>query len=594
MYLLTIKYIFPERSVPGKYAAFVDTHSRDELYCFQNLTKVICKGGLTMIRKYTLIFALILSLLACGALAQGDAYVPGQAAAAHFAEAFASGKMLRGDFQVQLSIDPSAMGPAAAEAEALSKTLPNAQFSFGAGRIENGLRLELGASYAQGESAAADAALNVTQQGLLLETSLLEGESFSIGWETLLALCGLSDEEIQIIMTPIRMGPEAAVSYLIETSAALISAAEPYLQLAAQSLAPYGETIAAFLASLPVSIAENTPGEDFYPAAAQEITVSITARDAGSLLILLADQLQGDAALSMLIDIALSQQAETSELSTQQLCDAVRQAAARLTDTAHPLTLRYGMDAAGAPLYFRAACEDGAGSLYVAEIIHNAGLVPGADRLMFNAYRAPNGAAFDAGLTFHVDYAGDSYDANVHNFSSVLSLHEDGMSVLTAVFDSAVAAEGSGELAAYRGGHLFSIDTGNASMVLSIDSLVGQTAEGGEHTLYTGALDLYAAGSSFPMTFANEFTFTPTADGPTAVYTESASIPQYGVTSAKETYSLYTGDYDPSETAALQLTQYETASQENLQALLSRLQASLQDLAGKLPPEALQLLNEIL
>lgn len=549
-----------------------------------------------MIRKLTLFLALILSLLAICAPALAGAYEPFDATKQQFSEAFAGGKLVKGDLRIQFSGDVSAMGLDADDARtfnALTKILPETAFSFGAGKLDNGLRLEFGGSYGLSDAVAVDAALNITHDGLLIESSLIEGEAFSISWETLLRLCELPEEQIQMIL----MARDTDYQAL---AAQMISVVQTYMPLAMQLLTPYAETIGTFVASLPVSIQENVPGEGFYPAAAQEITISITAKDIGRLVALLAEQLENDATLSTLLNMALAQQSEIPVSSTQELCAIVKEAAAQITDTAHPLALLLGTDDAGNPLYLQAAWADNTETTYVAEIIHSESEVPNAGVVRLHLYSALDGSALDDGMTLTVHYADDPADANIYDYSAVLGLHTDGIAFLTAEFTSASKASGSEELLAYGGRHTFSMsaaeNAGDFSIILGFDTIAEQLAGGGEHLMAAGSIDMYVEGSSLPVSFSNELVFTPSASGPEATYTESGSLPAYGVTSFAENYTFYTQDYDPAKTAALHLTQFEAASNEDLQAFANRLLTSAQSFAEalktKLPPEVVQLIAE--
>lgn len=550
-----------------------------------------------MIRKLMSVLILIACLCASSACAQAI-YTPGERASSYFLDAFQSGKIIEADARFSLAADAEAMGLAGEEIEALNaitEALNLASFSLGAGLIQDGLRVELGAQYAAQTPIQADAALNLTRDGILVETSLLEGESVAVTWETLLALCGLESGEIQAVMS-LR---DQDLSVL---AAQIVQSAEMYMDMAAPLLSPYAETVFSFLSSLPVEIHENVPADGFYPEAAKEIAVLITARDLGVLITQLADQLESDPALSLVLSMALAQQEDLPLSSTKELCDTVRSAAAAMTDTDHPLVFILGLDAQGAPLYASVSLEDESGMMAALDLIRIS-KADGRTELTVNLYTADAQAQLHDGFCATLAYAIDPENAHVYTCAGQFSVYTGGEPVLSLNIDadnaSVLTPEGQN---GYVGKQTFAMDMADGSETLSFrfrnDARSEQTSAQGEHFLYTGSIDVYAEGIAYPITFANEFIFNPHADGPEAVYTENGSIHSIGLDQFSETYTLSVRDYDPAETAALRLTQLETVSSADMQALTDRFTQSVQALAASmeavLPPEVMQLIAESL
>jgi len=553
-----------------------------------------------MIRKLTAFFILVSLLLCCCASAEEAIYVPREAASQMFQGAFDEGRIIMADIQLSLQADADALGLSsenAAQFDAVIQALQNATLTLGAGKINKGIRLEFGAQYAADTPITADVALNITYDGLMIETSLLEGDAVSVRWETLLALCDLSSDEIQMVLSLRDLDLSLMIDQAIKT-------AGPYLQIAGQTLAPYAETISAHIASLPCEIKENLSDNGYYPAATQEFNITVTAADFGRLLIALADQLENDPMLSTLLTSVLAQQSEIPVSSAAELCASVRQAGAALESFTHPVVLSIGLNAADFPLYLSINSSINESTSFAFDAVYRPGSEEAANRILLdictldNAGEAPS---IITGLTSVFDYAIDPANANVYSTSGQLMLVESGSSLLSMEFaadSEAVITEEN--LPGYAGKQAFGLSISEEiaddtmTVILSSDSFCASTANGGESMMVTGSLDAYEGNTQLPITFTNEFILAPTADGPVAVYTETSSIQTYGISEFKEIFTLYTKSYDPAASAALNQIQLETVSSEDMQALSDRLMLAVQELAAALhdalPPQVIELI----
>ncbi|MBQ7784938.1 MAG: hypothetical protein IJ381_02145 [Clostridia bacterium] len=557
-----------------------------------------------MIRKLSLIFMIISLLLCFGAFAEETVYLPGETASQLFQNAFNEGKMVMADIRLNLQADAGAMGLSGEDAEALqaaSQALSNAVLTLGAGKINKGLRLELSAQYAADTPIAADAALNITYDGLLLETSLLEGEAVSARWETLLALCGLDNDEIQQLLS-------LRDQDLLLLASQAIEAVGPYLQMAGQMFAPYAETVSAHLAALPSETKTNLPDDGYYPAVAQEFSVMVTAADLGRLLTALADQLENDSMLSMLLSSVLAQQSELPVSNTAELCNAVRLAGSALEKLTHPVTLYIGTNASGAPLYLSINSTIDDSTVFAFDAVHRPATEEQVNQFMLDICTlniAEEMPTIIDGLTSAFDYAVDPANSNVYGTSGQLLLVESCTPFLSAEFafsNEAILTEDGQN--GYAGQQALTLSVSEEiadaaiTVVLTSDSLSACTADGGERSMISGSVDTYVDDTTTPVTFANEFFVSPTADGPVAAYTETSSMPTNGISEFKEVFSLYTKPYDSAASAALNLIQLETISSDDMQALVNRLSHSAQALAGSLqsalPPQAIELLADML
>lgn len=537
-----------------------------------------------MIRRFTCLFVLLAMLLSAGALAEQPAvYEPGQIALDLFRDAWRSGRIITGDIQLSISGDAEKLGLAGEEAaafDAVAAALDQATLSVGAGRTEDGVRLELSAAYAADAPVAFDAALNITYDGLLAETSLLPGESVSIRWETLLALCELTDEEISQVLALRDMDLNAAMQ-------AFAAEIGPMLEMASGYLAPYGETIVNFIAGLPMELQENVPGDDYYPAAAQEITIAVTAYDVGVLITRLADQLENDAVLNWFISTVLAQQEDVPLSSAAELCAAIRSAAAELTDTDYPVYLYIGLDGEGAPLYLSVAFESPNGSTALLSGVYAAAPESNASELRFDLCTLDAQDAIIDGFSFALSSITDPFNPHILSLTAAAALQADSEPVLSLEYGLISEAFTSPEgQSGYAGSQSLSMTVADGdeplTLIMSADTQQAPTAGGGEHILATGAMDTYVGDVSVPITFANELIVTQRQDGPVAVYTEKGSMSEIGLDHFEETYTLYTKAYDPAATAALELTALETVTEDGMNGLLQRLTENADALAARL------------
>ena len=297
----------------------------------------------------------LLALMLCLTLAlpcavAEDAYVQGATTRALFAEAWSRGQMITADMSVQLALNGEALGLSAedmAQVNALTTLLDASTLRMGACRIDGGVRLLLAGlvkAQAGGGDVYADVAVDVTRAGLSIDSSLLAGRRVSVTWKTLLTMCDLCDEEIAMVLSLMDVDWDTLLSDLIEQ-------AQPYIAIALQILAPYGETVAAWAQTLTIEQMADVEATADYPYCATLVNVYITEKDLGVLIKSLADQLAQDQTLCTLIDGLVAQMSDESYPGTAALCAQLSENAASLTDEELPLILSLAMDEAGTPLY---------------------------------------------------------------------------------------------------------------------------------------------------------------------------------------------------------------------------------------------------
>lgn len=533
-----------------------------------------------MKKRLLCLLALLLCIASFAFAEETAVYQPGSITRDLFAEAFDRGDLLLVDLNYAFSLDAAALGLSDEEAQwiaPVTKALQNATLTLGAAKLENGLRIHLGGKYAEGEeSAALTAALDVTADGLSLESSFIPGERFTAKWETLLALAGMSQDEIAQIMSLRETGLEPLI-------AELMAQIEPMLSMAAEIGAPYLDIIYAHLSALPMEIREDVPAESGYPAASAEIHIQLSQKAAGDLLTNLADQLEQDTTLCAILDMLLAETGtgESPAPTAAELCAAVRSAASTLTDEDYPLHLYIGTNEAGAPIYANLfeAFEDGTFSVF--NIISTADETAGSSLLTIDLLDLTAEQEIVDGFSFALEYAIDSANPNVLDLAAGFWAYESGSAIFSAEMQLSNAATLTEDgLSGYAGTYALNLDAPDSfSMTMSGQTSQAMTADGGEQTLASGTINVTADGTTIPVTFENAMTVMPGADGPVALCTELAAIPTLGMNECLERYTLYTLPYDA---AALTETALETASQEDLQALLLRGMAQLEETGSQL------------
>jgi len=547
-------------------------------------------------KRCLILLMLILSLMLPAALAEDAAYfTPGQPTQTLFVDAFSRGDMVLLDMQFDLDLNENAealFGEDAAVLDALAKTLEHATLTVGAGKIENGLRIQLAGDYApEAGSAALDLTLDVTKDGVALMSGVMPEDRLTAKWETLLALCGLSEEEIVSILSLRDADFEALL-------AELLAQLEPIIDMAAQIAAPYGETILAHITALPMVVSEDVPAEYGYPAAATEIQIQVTLKAFGDLITALAEQLKQDATLCAILDSILTEAAEGGEaVTTAQLCDAVIQAAAEeLTDETLPLNIFMGMDEAGSLLYLNIINESADGTYltfnYIAGQLEDSGAyVVNIDLLSLTAEQE----ILD-GLSFVVACDDDDANPNVASMEMLLSVYADGAELAAfSLYTDNAAVEGQN---AYAGQMAMTLDAADGesvvSMNVSADIATSLSDDGGEQMTVAGSVVLSADGQEITSPFEGGYVTTVKDGAPASILTESMQLSAQGIDSWSETYTLYTAAQP--DLSGLTETALEAASPEALEALagsaMTSLEATLTTLFELLPPELMALAQE--
>lgn len=552
---------------------------------------------------FFLTLLLCLSLIFPGAHAE-DTYVPGERMRSLVSSALEAGQLVGGEAHFSLTL-PDSMLPAdeegRAQFDALAEVIQGVSLAGGMGRLDDGYRVELGGAYTapSGDNVYVTGAANLTADGLSLESNLIEGERLSIRWETLLEMLGLSENEIDALLSLPTTDWDSALNELNDE---LAQAAETFGKLAD----PYLVTLADFAATLNIQQRRNVEAENGYPAVENEISITCTAEELSRLLHSLADQVEKDTALRPYLEQLIQNcdltvtdgDSETTHvMSVSEFCDETRQFADVLAETDGSLGILLGYNDDGLPFYLTLALSDGETLDALAFQ-----MIPGEteDTCVFTlrALESDGDSAntlLDTALTLTLD----PDDKQV--YAAGLNVQSEDFTLYFAMDSSAVTTEDS--LPGYRlslsMNSATAVDSGTALTVYTGDGLCALTAAGGEQTTYAANIDIYADTTDSLLGSAKiESGLSLEPDENSLVgrfYLDEAFTADDGTLSFGTDVALSSWNYDAAETDALRETMFETATGEELAALQNRFAQSAQQklfaLLSLVPQEVLQMLN---
>ena len=552
---------------------------------------------------FFLTLLLCLSLIFPGAHAE-DTYVPGERMRSLVSSALEAGQLVGGEAHFSLTL-PDSMLPddeeGRAQFDALADVIQGVSLAGGMGRLDDGYRVELGGAYTapSGDNVYVTGAANLTADGLSLESNLIEGERLSIRWETLLEMLGLSENEIDALLSLPTTDWDSALNELNDE---LAQAAETFGKLAD----PYLVTLADFAATLNIQQRRNVEAENGYPAVENEISITCTAEELSRLLHSLADQVEKDTALRPYLEQLIQNcdltvtdgDSETTHvMSVSEFCDETRQFADVLAETDGSLGILLGYDDDGLPFYLTLALSDGETLDALAFQ-----MLPGEteDTCVFTlrALESDGDSAntlLDTALTLTLD----PDDKQV--YAAELNVQSEDFTLYFAMDSSAVTTEDS--LPGYRlslsMNSATAVDSGTALTVYTGDGLHALTAAGGEQTTYAANIDIYADTTDSLLGSAKiESGLSLEPDENSLVgrfYLDEAFTADDGTLSFGTDVALSSWNYDAAETDALRETMFETATGEELAALQNRFAQSAQQklfaLLSLVPQEVLQMLN---
>lgn len=543
--------------------------------------------------------SVLLSLLLCLALVMPcalaeDAYVPGETSRQLVANAWESGKILSGEVSLLLELNGEALGFTAEDEQilsALEQLLSSTSLTVSAGQIENGVRIGLGGTLLDANGGApvcADIWLNVTLDGLCCESSLLPGQKVTVRWETLLAIAGMADSDIEMIMTLKELDIEA----LLET---VLSIVGPMLEQAIQIAEPYGEIAVSWMGTLTTQTLTDVAGDEFYPAAAQVSNIYITQADLGRLIAQLAKHAQTDLVLCSMVDMLLDETGES--MTAKEFFAELATAESHLTDKENPLILTLALDEQGMPIYGECFITNSTGESIYCGMFVIPGATPESYSYDFSFFVADAAGEMDVALSMTGAIAADAADPAAANVTSDLLFIADGAEMglsLNMDIDSTTTADGLPG-ATLKQEMAMSVNDGYSVVQMLMDTFAeyAMTAEGGENADVVVTADTYVDDEHVSVTAVAGSYLAPAGDGLTGSYGLVESMPEFGINNVGFAMLLSTADYDPASTAALSEFSLDTASSADMesleQAIMTSAQALLDQILKVLPAEVLAL-----
>lgn len=540
-------------------------------------------------KKWTALISLLLALLILPCALAENAYVPGEVAKQLVADAFAGGKIIKGDVKLRLDADPAALGldeEDAAIYNAIVPLLDSASVGLGLGKTEGGIRVEADAylAHAQGgDPVTVNAAANLDLYGISLESDLIPGQKVTSKWETLLAMAGMNDSDISMLLMIRDMDWETMLPQAI-------AMAESYVQMGLQYSQPYADIIVSWAAALPMTL-EAGPAPAGCPEGAAVSSITVTEKDIMNLAAALAEHLKNDAVVAGFANL-LIQEAYTGEgnpPTVAQLCDEIIAKASAATNTDDHVKLTWGVGETGMPVY-------GAVQLVAA----NSGVITLSLSCVPNAANNNDYAfAFDIVNPDNTPYVSMRCAGEAGNglFTAHAEMTEEGTQIMGMEY-ALTTTTIKNVLPVQKLEQKISmvVDDGETSvqMIGSTTASASKSIDGGETIDESTNMDMYVDGVQVTTTALETLAIYPDTEGFTGTYSTMQTMPQMGINAIGMDVYLADKDYDPATTAALAETALETSSRETIDALLNTVMVNGQNkliaAMQALPTEVLSIL----
>ena len=513
-------------------------------------------------------------------------YNPGEITSAMF-ENLPSGTMSAIDLGIFAMFDESFSENTGVDANtlaALTEVLDNATLHVSAGAFDGGVRIYLAGLYGYSESAlSVDAALNITEAGLSVESNLLEGKKITVTWETLLRMCGADDETIAAIKSLTELTEEDITSTLTE----LLSELSVYALKALEVASPYLEKVAEFAASLPVETLENVTEDSGYPAAARVITITCTDKAIGDLLVSLADLLEQDAVLAPMLDQAIAGGMDITHngvtaTNTAEACALLRTAVAEeLTDESRPLQLVLGADENGVPSYLTVIkeMEDGTSVAFVATL-NQVDANTYAFTLDAGTYLA-DGSMAD-GISMVLAAGVDSENPNAVLVTTQTLGYEGGEAIVQQTQTVTVESTEEDGVPLQKLDYVLSQTQEGVTVDMAMNGSASPNEDNGETLSYEGTMTVTADDASIATDFTYVIMSTMAENEPVASMMFAMSTPDAGLDMYGMSVNCYTYEYDPATTAALEEYALDTLTPDDMDVLMAQASTAAQDLLTKL------------
>ena len=524
-----------------------------------------------------------------GALAEQTepaAYNPGEITSAMF-ENLPAGTMTATDVKLFAEFGERFAQDVGADADtlaAISEVLDNTTLHLSAGAYDGGVRLYLAGLYGFGESALSlDAALNITETGLSVESNLINGRKITVTWDTLLRIFGADDETIAAIKALSEVTEEEITSAVTE----LLGKLSVYLQKALEIASPYLEKVVEFAVSLPVETLENVGDDSGYPAAAKVVTITCTDKAIGELLVSLADMLEQDAVLAPILDQMIAGGMDITHngvtaTNTAEACALLRTAVAEeLTDESRPLQLVLGADENGVPSYLTVIkeMEDGTSVAFVATL-NQVDANTYAFTLDAGTYLADSSMA--DGISMVLAAGVDSENPNAVLVSTQTLGYEGGEAIVQQTQTVTVESTEEDGVPLQKLDYVLSQTQEGVTVDMAMNGSASPNEDNGETLSYEGTMTVTADDASIATDFTYVIMSTMAENEPVASMMFAMSTPDAGLDMYGMSVNCYTYEYDPATTAALEEYALDTLTPDDMDALMTQASTATQDLLTKL------------
>lgn len=526
-------------------------------------------------RIFSIVLTVCMFLSAPFALAQED-YVPGQTIQSLLNNAFESGQIVGGDFKILFDMNLDVLDPSQEEERAqidgVMQILEASTLSAGVGKIDGGYRIELSGEYAPSgkQSTSIDAAIELTREGVVVESDLIEGKRLSVTWESVLMMCGVPTDQIQQIMALRDMDLEAQLDQLLEQLA-------QSAQIIEQVAQPYVTIVEEFLSSLPAEVSENVEAEGIFPAVDYEVTVTVTDEDLSRLFVALLDQLQNDETLVPLIDSLLITNGAEG-VDTAMLCEALRGEAEAFAQNGNTYTMMIGYCDEELVAYFLFDVTDAdAQSDTVSLIMGTNEEQTQADLNLVYVHSDEEGNA-ETNAHWTMNVVLDAEDPNVFDMDMNFTFAEGEESISLNYVISFASMETEEKMPGYRGDYKIDMtSSGNGRMVFDMVTEMALTADGGEKYTTTGSADVYENSMNMKVEYAGGLSVAPEGEGITGRYWVNESMKALGLDNIGFDMAIWSKPYEAADGEALTLIELETATQEEIDGLVVDASAAIEE-----------------
>lgn len=514
-----------------------------------------------MKKRLSVLLAVLLLLSGLVAARAESPYVPGRRGSDLLSAALDAGHVVTYDARLHLDADWAALAGDEETARLLPLAmgaLKNAHLRVGFGKFDGGARLTLGAAYEQENADPVEvfAAVNFTWDGLNVESDLLPGKRFTVGWETLLEEADVDPSVIEAFYSARDNDDETSFEAEMQT---LVEELTPIVE----ALAPYGSIVAEHLSSLNVETQTDVPATDAFPAADQVYVVSVTSQDVASLLVDLLDHAESDPIF-------------TENLKSQDF--ASWRAAAEEIDASNGLfKATVGLDEGGDPCFIDLYATDNAD--FTATVTGALHPTDAGSRFVLGvtADSQQDGEESSAAFSMAISSADDPVIDKALDGEVSFEITSAGKSLYSMNDTFSVAGEKQGEepgsVTQMQDTHCVSTDSGLVRVVTQAKATSALTAEGGETAHASGTVDTYVDENG-PVTvgISSENTIRPEdGEGVSGDFSLALNVPTLHVDDLGLTVTYASAPYDPASADVLTEIAIETLSQEDLEALTDEL-----------------------